>query len=252
MTVVWGLPILLAYGWIFWLLGSGVDLFWRLVCKLFEPALRVFGRASALAYGPSIGRLDKLLGGSPILLLTARNDEADLLLQAGCAPSRLYREYIAARYSKVAQFAELLFVRPLVIGAALPVLGMLLQKIVLGFPAWRTLFFEYVVAPGSACPYRASCSLLHRELEVAVARGEFDPEHLSPSLNKHDVPSEARRVDLHASITEVIAEIKRQVRLRHSGYYESEEVLSKVVEYLTAEHAAPRSNPVDTVEQASG
>jgi hypothetical protein len=52
---------------------------------------------------------------------------------------------------------------------------------------------------------------------VSEKSAALDPERLSPSVNKHDVPSEARRVDLHASITEVIAEIKETGALAAFG-----------------------------------
>lgn len=74
-----------------------------------------------------VAEVEANLGGIDILLVTTQNDEENLLLQVGCAPARLYREYVAAKFSVVGRLLEFLFLRPFVLGASLKAVEMLLE-----------------------------------------------------------------------------------------------------------------------------
>lgn len=226
-------PVLLLYGWLFWLLGNFLDVAWRLLCRVCEPLAWVRGKARSLVYGPSPRKLAKRLRGRPILLLTCYNDEADLLLQVGSAPARLYREYVATEFSAVGRALEFTLLRPFVLGIFLKAAEMLLQVFALGFSAWRCLGLDFEVVPLDQRPYYPR-SLLVRQA-VPPARTDLPTARLSdkasPGGSLKGTVGQPR--SLRVSIAEVIAELQQQIRLRHSSYYTNPAVIGRLGEVLT-------------------
>lgn len=241
----WLGPILVAYGlglgWLFWFFGNLLDVAWRAVCRLFQPILWLRGKAASLLYGPSPPKLAEILDAPPILLLTSYNDEADLLLRAGSGPATLYRDF-AATFSRWGRALELAFLRPLMLGVFLKAAEMFLERVSLGVPIWRSLFFDHTVAPLRENPYYPRRLLVQERLDLRPTAASL-PE--SPDGEEVDAPArgsgQPRR--LHLSLKEVTDEIKRQVRLRHSAYYENEEVVVRIAELVSGEPLQPAAPP---------
>jgi hypothetical protein len=225
------IPVLLAYGWIFWMFGNLLDVTWRVICRLLQPLAWLRGKSSSLVYGPSPGNLETCLGKNPILLLTTHNDEADVLLQVTSSPARLYREYVQTKFSKTGRTLEFIFLRPFVLGVFLKAVEMFLEVYSLGFSMWRTLVRDYEVGTPSEQPYYPANLLVHERLDVrpkGQARALQDAKRGDNPENSAVLPS-----TLRLSLEEVAVEIKEQIQLRHSAYYDDDVVISRVAEFLT-------------------
>jgi hypothetical protein len=229
------MPAIVLYAAIFWLTGNALDVVWRLVCRILEPLAWLRGKSRLLVYGPSKGTLKTVLRKPPILLLTTHNDEADVLLHVGSAPARLYRDYVRTRFSRPSRLLEFLFLRSLVVGVFLKAVEMLLEVLSLGFSVWRTLVQDFEVASPDERSYYPASLLVQERLDIrpnvaalAVAvtagAGQRDDKVQGSTL----VP---RTLDL--SLEEITTELIRQVRLRHSAYYDNEEVVARVADFLT-------------------
>ena len=230
------LPVVLGYGWLFWLLGNLLDVAWRAICWFFQPLVWLQGKAASLAYGPSPRRLQETLDRPPILLLTSYNDEADLTLQIGSAPARLYQEYVATSFSQLGRLLELVFLRPFVLGVFLKAIEMLLEVASLGFSVWRTLFLDYDVAPAEERPYYPAHVLERRVLDIRPAVDPAIADLAGEQVTGEDPgfhPDRPR--GLRFTLEEVTGEIRRQIQLRHSAYYDSDAVISQVAEFLAGE-----------------
>jgi hypothetical protein len=117
-------------------------------------------------YGPSPSKLKSIIRERSILLLTTRNDEADVLLQVGSAPGRLYREYVRTRFSIVGRLLEFAFLRPFMLGTFLKALKMVLEIFSLGFPAWRALAQDFDVVSHADPPYYPANLLVQQRLDI--------------------------------------------------------------------------------------
>jgi len=233
-------PVLIAYGWMFWVFGNLLDVAWRIICRVSAPIAWLRAKARSLVYGPSPRKLATFLRGQPILLLTSHNDEADLLLQVGSAPARLYREYVATRFSIVGRVLEFALLRPFVLGVFLKALEMLLEIFSLGFSAWRALLQDFEVAPLDEQPYYPADLLVQEKLDLRPKAGTLAALAVSPTKQEDIVESGAVPPHgLRLSLQEVTEEITRQIQLRHSTYYEDDTVIARVSEFLTGAEARP-------------
>lgn len=236
--VAWLVPMLLGYAWAFWLVGNVVDLAWRGICFVFLPIQWLRGKSSLLVYGPSLRKLATILDGQSIILLTSRNDEADIVLRVGSEPARLYQEYVAEKFSKTGRLLEFIFLRPFVLGAFLKATEMVTEIVSLGFSRWGALFFDYEVAPADEQPYYDPQILIHQKIDVRPRTDSSSPSNsadTSQSAMLRDAAEPGR--GLHISLWEVANEIKRQINLRHSAYYEDQAVIDRVSEFLTGGEA---------------
>lgn len=225
---------LIAYGWLFWAFGNLLDVGWRILCRVYQPIAWIRGKARPLVYGPSPGRLATILGGQPIVLFTSYNDEADLLLQVGSAPARLYREYVASKFSVLARLLEYAFLRPFVLGVLLKVLEMFLEVLSLGFSVWRALVQDFEVASLARQPYYPAHLLVQERSDIRPRTGT--PPALMAYPKEHDGSIESSTgpdIGLRLSLQEVTEELKRQIQLRHSTYYEDDATIARVAEILT-------------------
>jgi hypothetical protein len=233
------LPLaLIAYGWFFWAFGNLLDVAWRIICRVYQPIAWLRGKSRALVYGPSPGKLAKILGGRPILLITSYNDEADLLLQLGSAPARLYREYVASKLSVLGRLLEFAFLRPFVLGVFLKALEMFLEVFSLGFSVWKALVQDFEVASLARLPYYPAHLLVQERLDVRPSTGK--PPALVADPTGHDGKIESSAgpgISLRLSLEEVTKELKRQIQLRHSTYYEDDATIVRVAEFLTGAEA---------------
>lgn len=213
----------------FWLL----DHLWRF---LLHPVRMLLGRTAGQAYGPPPATLRRLMDGSPVILFTSHQDEADLLLQLGAAPRRLYANWVQRQHFLVGT-AEWWLLRPLLDSVVFELLEIVLERYVLGF-GWVSLLFD-------------NCKKGRAELERAyppsVVRRVDVTEHLLPLLRKRaqglppplpvieraSLPDEQRRAqDLQEVLTTVVASLKDQLTLRHSLYYECDAVIESVAAEL--------------------
>ncbi|UCF20649.1 MAG: hypothetical protein JSU87_04355, partial [Gemmatimonadota bacterium] len=127
---------------------------------------------------------------------------------------------------------------PFVLGVFLKAIEMLLEVVSLGFSAWKTLFLDYDVAPAAERPYYRPQLLTRRVIDIrpavdsAIARLSQQPE-----LDQSRRPTPDQRRSLRFSLEEVSGEIRRQIQLRHSAYYDSDEVISQVAGYLAGGEA---------------
>ncbi len=227
-AIVSALPGLVLFGWWFALAAWCVDAGWWFVCFMFRPFGLLRRRASGCAYGPSGPELRKSLHSRPILLLTTRNDEAELMLQIASAPAALYSEYVANQFSRTQRLLEWLFLRPFVKFLFLKVLEMALEVGSLGVSVWRALWFDYGVASGTADSYYPP-QLLRRELVELAMRAPVAPAEAGRECALRLMPQPS---GVLPSLRDVVEEFKAQIRLRHSGYYEDDGVLDRIVQHL--------------------
>jgi hypothetical protein len=233
---------LIPYGWMFWAIGNLLDVVWRTIWRVGQPITWLRGKARTLVYGPSPRTLATILGGRPILSLTSYNDEADLLLQIGSAPARLYREYVATEFSKPGRVLEFVFLRPFVLGAFLKAIGMLLQVLSLGFSGWRALVQDFEVASVVGQPYYPAHLLVQKRLDLRPRTGT--PPELVHNPMAHNGGIESSAVPEHGllvSLQEVTEELRRQIQLRHSAYYEDDATIVRVAEFLTGDEVTGNS-----------
>ena len=225
---------LIAYGWFFWACGNLLDVAWRIMCRVCEPIAWIRGKARALVYGPSPGKLATILGGRPILLVTSHNDEADLLLQVGSAPARLYREYVATKLSVPVRLLEFAFLRPFTLGVFLKAIEIFLEVLSLGFSVWRALVQDFEVASLAGQPYYQAHLLVQERSDVHPRTGTVAGLVADPTGHDGRIESSAGPdISLRLSLQEVTEELKRQIRLRHSTYYEDDATIVRVAEFLT-------------------
>ena len=118
--------------------------FVRAVLCYFFPSLPP-GRSSHKAYGPSDFALKRIVGPGQMLAVTSHLDEAELVLEVGTAPARLYDEFVQSIRSRFKRLMERLFLKGLVSGLILKGLEALFERISLGMPFWRVMWFNYEI-----------------------------------------------------------------------------------------------------------
>jgi hypothetical protein len=155
------------------------------------------------------------------------------LLQIGSAPARLYKEYVAAEFSPVGRLLEFLLVRPFVLGVFLKATEMLLEVISLGFSVWRSLLNDFEIASLDERPYYPSHLLVHQKIDIRPEAGSaIVMLGAEATQDRRLGNTTGPRSGLHISLGEVTEEIKRQIQLRHSTYYENRAVIQRVAEFL--------------------
>jgi hypothetical protein len=240
-----GIVLLLAvsYGWVFMLVGNLVDAVWRAVDYLARVTI---GRGAGQVYGPPPARLAALLDGEPVVLLTSHHDEADLVLQLGSAPRRLYREWVEGAWGLPGRLFERVVLRPFVDGVVLKLLAVALERFVLGFSWPAVLFGDYEMADldrGKAYPKSVLVRLDVTEDLVPVLRNKQASQRAWTALpvveETPELSGPGRRSEtLRETLREVLRGLKAQIRLRHSAYYESDAVLERLADVLSSSSAA--------------
>ncbi len=236
--------VLPLYAWIFWLAGNVADVAWRLLCRILEPLSWLRGKDRSLVYGPSPSKLRVILQGRHIRLCTTYNDEADVLLQVTSAPGRLYRDYVATSFSNLERLLEFAFIRPFVTGVFLKAIEMPLVVFSLGFSVWRTLFQDFEVGSAENSYYptdllvRQSLNIHPRMTALAVPVSS-DVGHHDDGIESEVAPPRGLRL----SVGEITKELATQVRLRHSAYYDNDEVIDSVADFLTGTEVGSAEKP---------
>jgi hypothetical protein len=242
--LLWFPLVVIAYAWVFWVLGNFLDVAWRILCRVGLPIASMRKKARALVYGPSPRKLATILTGRPILLITSYNDEAGLLLQVGSAPARLYCEYLSTKFSIPMRVLEFAFIRPFTL-VFLKATEMFLEVLSLGFSVRRALVQDFDIATRTRPVYYPADLLVQEQLDLrpqAVARSA----DVADATGHSDEPEGDLRfnISLESSLQEVTAELKRQIRLRHSMYYEDDTIIVKVADFLIG--AEPRGTAATT------
>jgi pimeloyl-ACP methyl ester carboxylesterase len=236
------IPMIIFYGWLFWLLATICDLFWRI---LVNPFIWLRRRWPGRAYGPTERSLTKHLERKPIVLFTSHHDEADILLRLGTGPRKLYQEYINRKHLLL-RLPERILIRPIIDGIFFKVLELFLEHSTLGFSWLRVLFFDYEISPIDERPYFKKS--LMRRIDVTEklipTLKTLTPMKLSPAISEQDSSNiKDRQVTaLTTTLKEVGNNLKEQVKLRHSLYYQSKDVLEHIVEILVPKDKAKVKN----------
>lgn len=222
-----------SYGWLFVGAGWLMDQLWGLVGRA---AMAMSGRAAGQAYGPPPRRVGRLVGR--ITLVSSHDDEADLVLKLGAAPGRLYHDWVIDRFRRVGRVLEVVFLRPFVVGIVLPAASVMLERYVLGFPWWLLMMFDHEMADLDAG--RAYPPWLLRRVDVT--RHLLPLLTLRPDAGRAARPLEPprsglsgadrRAMGLRHTLVSVGRDLAQQVRLRHSMYYESDEVVRLAAEAI--------------------
>jgi hypothetical protein len=235
--VLLGPLVIIFYGWSFWAIGNLLDVTWRIICRVGQPIASIREKARDLVYGPSPSKLATILGRGPILIITTPNDEADLLLQIGSAPARLYQDYVATKLSVPKRLLEFAFIRPFVLGVFLKAIEMVLEVISLGFSIWRALLQDFDIASHTKSLYYPAHLLVHESLDVRPRTGTQPSLIADPTGQDAWIKGDRGLDSLSLSLQQVTDELKRQIRLRHSTYYDDEATIVRVAEFLTGADA---------------
>jgi hypothetical protein len=206
--------------------------FRAMLCRFF-PSLPP-GRSSHKAYGPSDFALKRIVGPGQMLAVTSHLDEAELVLEVGTAPARLYDEFVQSIRSRFKRLMERLFLKGLVSGLILKGLEALFERISLGMPFWRVMWFNYEVDhPTLDRNYYPKEYMKSERLQLEV---EAAPLSLAMTRDRNAMSMAEADDDndenLRLSLKEVIDDLKQQIRLRHSSYYSSPEVMNLISDFI--------------------
>jgi len=243
LSLVAGVAVL--YGWLF----VGLAEFGHWVLRKLRALLGwLSGQNAGQVYGPHPKAVSKIVANGRITLFTTHDDEADLLLQVGAAPHTLYAAYVRERLRLITRVFEFIFVRPLAWILVLDLLEALLERYVLGFRWLGILFVDYQMADlkkGRAYPptlverIDVSDQLLPeiqaKQAEVAAAPAVAPAPGSVPVLvPPAQIPAEEeRRVrGVFQRLDMVKRNLMAQIRLRHSVYYQNQDVIERVAEVL--------------------
>lgn len=209
------------------------------------------------AYGPKPRQLEKVLGGRPAVLFISPEDEADLMLHVGAAPLDVYRAMVRGRpgfagagpigrpLRAVLRAIELFYVRPLSYSVLVPLVEILLERHGLGFPYRSVLVRNYEMvtwlnrpkyAPSQLVTHKISATELRpRSIHVELSTPRLAAASALPA-GSSATPRGDRIQALRETLLSTLDGLTRQVHLRHSGYYESDDVIGMVARTI----AAPR------------
>jgi len=205
------------------------------------------------------------------VLFISPEDEADLMLELGAAPLDAYRALVRGRPSLAGartllgkmirlllRILELAYVRPFSYVIAIPLAEIVLERVSLGFPLRSVLFRNYEMVSWTGKRTYQQTQIVTRP----VASEVLQPRELGVDVTKRRIPravrttrrpgteDDAERIDaLRHTMLETVAGLRKQVRLRHSGYYESQEVIEAVANAIAAPSAAHTTAAEVTADQ---
>jgi len=244
--------------WVFVALAALADLLWRVLCWPVDRYRQRLGQV----YGPPPERVRQLTGGRGCLLVTSHYDEADILLQLGSRPRRLFDQIIRRSWPRSIQLLELIAVRPFIDWMAFHLVEMVLERLALGMTWLECLINDYrmadldrsVVYPPTIYHRVDVTDFLEESLRapqspaIKLARagesvepsgpvpaGEGDPAQAPQSARDLREQDSRHLLDLYENIREVGRKIAEQVRFLHSRYYESDTVVRWVARELLEE-----------------
>jgi hypothetical protein len=240
---------------------------WAIVLGLVVPLFLWFGALAAKffrwlfglipgspAYGPTPDRLQRMLAGRPALLLMSPEDEADLMMHMGAAPLDVYKAMIRGRpivsagsnliakaVRLVMKTFEIFYLRNFAYAVVVPVSEILLERFGLGFSLPSVLVHNYeMVSWTQKGGYRdteiatinvEAEALMSRPLQVDLAHSSLSG--MTPTKRLRESRDDKHRIaTLRETLRETLLNLRDQLKLRHSGYYDSEEVLAAIAEAI--------------------
>ena len=161
-----------------------------------------------------------------------------MLLKLGSAPRRLYVETINLKWKTIPKILERIFLRPIIVDLFLRVIEIILERYALGFSWLSVLFFDYEMAdlkrgkeyPSSIFERKDVSDYLLPILRTKEIRAIHSEIYESEEKALKGV--ERHVATLRESLKAVIGDITSQIKLRHSLYYENEEVLERLADAL--------------------
>lgn len=252
------LGMVLLGSWIFVLLAGAADLIWRAISWPIDK-IRKHRRQ---LYGPPAAAVLSALGGRRVLLVTSHFDEADILLQFGSRPRRLFDQMIRRRWPWALKLLEFILFRPFIDWMAFYLIEMVLERYAIGLP-WSCCFLnDYRLADldrGKSYPATAYQRVDVTDQLEASTLWEDEPSSTSEEKNSDEKNSDEKNsdektksppgggelrtmfkddrqlADLYAGLLRVGQTIGDQVRFLHSRYYASDTVLALIVNELVEE-----------------
>jgi hypothetical protein len=227
--------------WTFVLFAGLADLLWQAVSW---PIDQIRKRRRQL-YGPPAAAVRGALGDRQVLLVTSHYDEADLLLQFGSRPRRLFDRMVRRRWPWSLRLVELVLFRPFIDWMAFYLIEMVLERFALGLPWHRCFLNDFRVADldrGSSYPKGVYQRVdVTRYLEESLLRPTAREHAIAgPNLQGDEelrsmFGGDRQLAVLYAGILKVGKTIGDQVRFLHSRYYASDTVLDLITSELVDE-----------------
>lgn len=222
--------------WLKW--WAGAVLLGILVVSTVATFWKIRMRWDEGVYGPTPKLLMKVLQRRPAVLFTSHHDEADLLLKLGVAPREVYKEAVREHLHPVLRALEGLLVRPIAVGLLLRELEVVLERFVLGFSWTRVMFLDYEMADLDTSRAYPQNTVFQRidvtdELRAGEKVRRASGALVAPMLEPETKPSQLRGIARQKeTLSETLAEVgqymKSQLKLRHSLYYESPEIIDRI------------------------
>ena len=234
------IAMVLLGSWVFVLLAGAADLLWSAISW---PIDRIRKHRRQL-YGPPAPAVRRALGGRRVLLVTSHFDEADILLQLGSRPRRLFDQMIRRRWPKILRILDFILLRPFIDWMAFYLVEMVLERYAIGLP-WTLCFLnDYRLADldrGKSYP-----QTVYQRVDVTdqLEASALSPSKPSGGSMKLPAPggelrtmfnNDRQLADLYAGLLRVGQTIGDQVRFLHSRYYVSDTVLSLIIQELVEE-----------------
>ncbi len=199
------------------------------------------GTSGRPAYGPRPEDLASLVKKPP-LLLTSREDEADLALHIGASPREVYGALVKGRMKGMWRLVELLWLRGVFSVVVAPIAEAITEHYVLGFRWSNVLFNDYEMVNFQSEDDEYAGKAIRRvnlsdELVPALKEklASWTP---SAPLLAEDTEGQSEK-DRHiqalgSTIRGVWTDIKNQTQLRHTVYYQSDVVIERVAAELVS------------------
>ena len=142
---------------------------------------------------------------------------------------------------------ELFYVRPFSYAVVVPLAEIALERFGLGFPLWSVLLHNYeMVTWMGTRTYKetqiVTSSVAPEVLQPRALNVELTTRRISGAVQtrrRRGTQDDTDRIQaLRHTLLETFEGLRKQVHLRHSGYYESQEVIDAVAGAIAAPGAA--------------
>lgn len=203
------------------------------------------GPAGKPAYGPKPGSGKHQLGAaveSPPILMTSREDEADLALHIGASPREVYRAMLRKRLKGVMRYIEPLYLRGSFSVFVAPLLEVATEHYVLGFRWRKVLFndFQMVTFGGDDDTYSGAIQRVDVSADVVPALRERLSKWTPSSAQLMEATEGLGETDRHVealrgTLLGVGRDLSTQMQLRHTVYYETPAVVERLAVLLAGE-----------------
>jgi len=119
------------------------------------------------------------------------------------------------------------------LAVVIEVVEMLLETFALGFSPWRTLVQDFEVVSPTGRPYYPGDLLVYQRLNIRRRAAESGVPASTTDISNNNAKSDAALPrGIYLSVAEIANELKLQIRLRHSAYYDNEMVITQIADFL--------------------